>query len=354
MDILRKIPGVLSEIPGLEADSKKMVWREKGHPSDRGYDLRMLVTENQREWEIRAEVKTVGHPKQVRETAFWLKRSIERTQSNRKVYPIFIAPYLSPEASSICEEEGIGYLDLSGNCHLAFGGVYIDIQGQPNQFKDDRTLKSLYSPKAERILRVMLANPIRPWKVQELADECGVSLGLVSKVRNLMLEREWAKDSGDGVEVFNPETVLRIWQTERPRNRDHLREYFTLDRPGPFEEKISSSVAALGLKGALTGLAAAARLAPMSRYLKTWVLVEDIDAFAESLELKRVNTGANVVLIQPADAGLFYGIRQVGSIPVVCPVQVYLDLIAGGGRWEEAADALLNQVIKKEWTRKTA
>jgi hypothetical protein len=354
MDIVGRIPGVLAEFPDLDADPTRMVWREKGSASDRGCDLRLLVTVDKQEWEIRAEVKAVGHPKRVREAAFWLKRSIGKTKAGRKVYPVFIAPYISPESAKVCEQEGVGYLDLSGNCHLAFGGVYIDIQGQVNQFKDDRMLKSLYSPKAERILRVMLANPIRPWRVQELADECEVSLGQVSKVRKLMLEREWARDMGNGIEVCRPESVLKTWQAERPRNRGLRKEFFTLDRAASFEARIPLATTALGQKGALTGLAAAARLAPMSRYLRTSVLVEDIEAFAYELGLKRVETGANVVLIQPADEGIFYGLSKIEGVPVVSPVQVYLDLIADGGRWEEAAEALFNQVIQKEWHRKTA
>jgi hypothetical protein len=352
-ETVKRIPGVLAEFAEIDLNPEHWTGREKGLLSDPGYDLRLLLRGKGEEWEIRAEVKSVGHPKQAREAAFWLKRSLEKVPAGRRVYPVFIAPYLSAEAMAICEEEGIGCLDLSGNGRLAFGDVFIEKQGRSNQFKTERTLKSLYSPKAERVLRVMLSHPIRPWKVQNLADECRVSLGQVSKVGKHLMEREWAGKSGAGLEIRDPERILKIWQSERPRHRDRPAEYFTLERPEELVGKIRPSALSLGKRAALTGLAAAARMAPMSRYLKTWILVEDLKAFADDLKLKRVDTGANLVLVEPVDEGSFYGIREVSGVPLACPVQIYLDLAAGGGRWEEASDALLEHVIKKEWINRT-
>ena len=39
-----------------------------------------------------------------------------------------------------------------------------------------RDLKSQYAPKAERLLRVLLCNPGKKWKIKELALESAVSL----------------------------------------------------------------------------------------------------------------------------------------------------------------------------------
>jgi hypothetical protein len=47
-------------------------------------------------------------------------------------YGIFIAPYISPDAGKICEDAGIGYLDLAGNCLLSFETIYIRQAGAPN------------------------------------------------------------------------------------------------------------------------------------------------------------------------------------------------------------------------------
>ena len=39
--------------------------------------------------------------------------------------PVFIAPYLSPEAQAICKESHAGFLDLEGNARLSVGEVFI-------------------------------------------------------------------------------------------------------------------------------------------------------------------------------------------------------------------------------------
>ena len=39
--------------------------------------------------------------------------------------PVFIAPYLSPEAQALCKESKAGFLDLEGNARLSLGEVFI-------------------------------------------------------------------------------------------------------------------------------------------------------------------------------------------------------------------------------------
>jgi hypothetical protein len=39
--------------------------------------------------------------------------------------PVFIAPYLSPEAQAICKARASGFLDLEGNARIAVGEVFI-------------------------------------------------------------------------------------------------------------------------------------------------------------------------------------------------------------------------------------
>ena len=343
---MSQLIATLQRIPDLQVRPNR--WVGSGRS-----DFELVVERAGERCEILALVKPQGHPKQAREAAFQLQRSVKQRE-NSQIYPIFMAPFISEEAAGVCAEEGIGYLDLSGNGHLAFDGVYLEIRGRPNQFKSNRLLKSLYSPKAERILRVMLGDSIRPWKVQEIADACDVSVGQVSNVRKLLLEREWARTSKGGLELLQPEVILETWRSERPQTRDRREEFFTLERIGAVEEALAETSDRTKIQAALSGLAAATRLAPMSRYKRTWIYTGDLEALAQALNLKRVDSGSNIVLVEPTDEGVFQGIRIVDGIPVVSPVQVFLDLAVGGGRWEEASEELLNQVIEKEWNPQTA
>jgi len=62
-----------------------------------------------------------------------------------------------------------------------------------------------------------------------------------------------------------------------------------------------------------------------------------------------VSSGANVSLIKPYDDGDYYGSRDVKGTRIVSPIQVYLDVFGFRGRGEEAAQALLDQVIRPAW-----
>jgi hypothetical protein len=49
-------------------------------------------------------------------------------QLDRQATPVFIAPYLSPEAQALCKESHAGFLDLEGNARLALGEVFIGMR----------------------------------------------------------------------------------------------------------------------------------------------------------------------------------------------------------------------------------
>jgi hypothetical protein len=77
--------------------------------------------------------------------------------------------------------------------------------------------------------------------------------------------------------------------------------------------------------------------------------IEDIK---EALKLKPVQSSSNVTLIVPYDRGVFYDLKRYDEMPVVSPVQLYLDLISYKGRGEDAAQFLLEQVIEPLWLQK--
>ena len=150
-------------------------------------DLLVDVGLSDRKQRLVVEVKTNGQPRVIRDMVNQLARF---RQHMPDAYGVVVAPYISPEGAAICAREGIGYVDLAGNCRLTFGQVYIRRDGNPNPFARKRDLRTLYSPKAARVLRVLLADPNRFWKVQDLATEASVSLGEVSNVKKLLTDRD--------------------------------------------------------------------------------------------------------------------------------------------------------------------
>ena len=123
----------------------------QGNAQDIPYDFMVNIITKGKSLNLIVEVKNNGEPRNARQAVNQLLRYKKNLSD---VYGILIAPYISQQAADICIDAGIGYIDLSGNCYLSFENVFIHKEGKPNLFSDSRSLRSLYSPKAERILRV--------------------------------------------------------------------------------------------------------------------------------------------------------------------------------------------------------
>jgi hypothetical protein len=294
-----------------------------------------------------AEVREMGQPRAAREAV----NRLVRTWANRPaVVPVFIAPYISPEAAEICKQDSTSYVDFAGNCRLVFDNVFVERQGMPNPFSEKRGIRSLYSPKSSRVLRVLLANPGASWKVQGLAKEAKVSLGLVAAVKERLDDREWLKKTDKGLELRDPEKLLSEWTANYSFRKNNVREFYTFKSSVDLEVELAKACAKDKLQYALTGFSAAARLAPAVRSPRVMAYVENIsEKFIVSLGLKEVPSGANVTLLDPYDTGVFYGSREIDGVIVASAIQVYLDLRGFRGRGEEAAAKLLNDVIRPRW-----
>jgi hypothetical protein len=246
--------------------------------------------------------------------------------------------------------EGVGYMDLSGNCRLCFGDVYVEREGKPNKYAEKRDLRTLYSPRASRILRVLLINGDRSWKVADLAREAGVSLGLVSSVRRHLGDREWTRARRGGFVLSEPEELLTEWSQNYSYRQNNVLDFYSLVDPTMTEIRLDSACSRHGIRYAFTGFSAAARIAPVVTYQRVFAYVSGgVEEVVSELELKEVKSGPNVTLLVPYDEGVFYGVRQVGDVRTVSDVQTYLDVLGVRGRGEEAAIAILNQSIRSRW-----
>lgn len=331
----------LSVVPALTIDSIEEV-TDKDKP-----DYRAIVQGEGFKQIVCLEIKTLGTPKSTREAVNLLVR---RIQNEPETYGVFVAPYISPRSAAICKESGIGYVDLSGNCFIAFRQIFISREKMKNQFPFKTGLSSIYSPKSERILRVLLVYPYQSWKTIDLAKEAQVSLGMITHVSKKLIEEEWLKKTSQGISLLQPENLLADWTNNYAIKRNILTNYYTLKPLQDIEIEIAETCSKLNIPYALTGFSACNRLAPMVRGQRAMIYVSrDIASVAENVGLKPVESGANIILIQPYDDGVFWNAESIGDLEISDPVQVYLDLKRYPGRGEEAADFLFREVINPRW-----
>ncbi len=301
-----------------------------------GEDIRLLV-----------ETSNNGQPRMARHS---VERLLFRKGYNPQAVGVFMAPYISPGSAGITAEAGFSYADLAGNCRLDFGGIYIEQQGRPNPFAKRRDLRSLYSPKATRILRVLLSGPSRRWKTKPMAAEARVSIGLVSGIRKLLADREWIETGRDGFFLVSPGALLQEWSARYSFTDNRVMYFFALPSLPEVEHQLKAACERVGFDFALAGFSAADRYAPAVRHGRLMAFIDgDPGVVAREAGLREVDSGANVLLMEPYDRGVFYAAREIDGLPIVSPVQSYLDLASYRGRGAEAAKAVLDQELEPSW-----
>ena len=303
---------------------------------------------------VRSAIQQLKEPKTIQSAIQQLKKFIGQAGQDIYVYGVVAAPYISGESSSICKENGIGYIDLAGNCFFNINnlGLYVEKQGFENKKAERRLLRSIFSAKASRVLRVMLSNPKKSWKMQELSNEAGASLGLVFKVKERLLDLEYAKEEKRGVFISQSEELLEKWAENYSFRRNKLNDYFGMGDAKEIEKKFSDYCNEKQVSYGFTLFSGLALVAPYARYSRGFVYIkekEKIQEIAETLGFKKVDSGANFTILEPYDEGVFYGTKDINGIKVVTNVQIYLDLVGYKGRGEESAKFLLEQRIKTEW-----
>ena len=312
-------------------------------------DLRVALSRSSVNYALIIEVKANGAPRFVRSAIYHLRDYVahvdrfNHADADQRLIPMLVSPYLSPESRAICTDHNVAYLDLCGNAHLAFDGVYIDRAVADKPKAESRALRSIFNPKAAAILRVMLREPDRAWRVTDLAEKANASLGHVSNVRKALLEREWIEKQADGVVLIQPDALLKTWRENYRRPSGHRITGYTHLHGKQFDERLSKALNPSSQRPrAIYSLHSAAQwFAPFGRDGTHTFYADESGAqfLQEELKLTPATKGANVVLHIPNDESLFDdAIEPAPDIFCTNPIITYLDLWNGNDRDREAAE----------------
>lgn len=308
-----------------------------------GFEASVLI-DGGIEWDLNVIVLKRAYPKEIDRAASRLPRGRNRQ------YNLVIAPYVSEAAAKICENYQMGFLDESGNARIIFYSLCILKTGNPNKKPESRDDMKLFNPQAvtsSLILRKLLDTPRKSWKLKYLAEEVGCSIGLVSRVKDTLCDQLWAEMTKDGLRLTEPEFLLNSW-SQKYTMPEQTRCY-TLDPLPTFEQKLQELKDNHGIRSYLTGFSGGVRYAPAVRYNRIHVFIhpEDIDEFITFSGCKRVDSGANVILMTAREDYIANAREQQGDI-VVSPVQAYLDCMQLKGRGEELAEAIFAKELKND------
>src|SRR5215831_14461655 len=257
------------------------------------------------------EVTSLGQPRQIRAA---VTRLNEIRRELPGAYPVAGATYIGPQSARILKSNNLGFVDLSGNCYLALENALIEKEGKRNVRPSTRPLRSLYAPRATRVIRVLLVEPGRAWRLEELARAAEVSLGHSHNVVKRLEQLAWVeRDDSQRFRLSKPTDLLEGWcesYTYRTNERTSL-------------------------------LAPSLRLPVVHCYLEG-----DPDPVARALGLRPAAEADGALhFLAPYDLGVFYGAFEKGGLKVVCLPQLYADLVNYERRGREQAEHLRREAM---------
>jgi hypothetical protein len=330
-----------AEIPGLA------VSKGKPSPGDGiSPDFRFQLRRGGQRAVLLIEVKTSAEPRIV---ADWVVRLPKPRHWPEGHYPILCAPYVSAATAEMLKSQGIGYIDLSGNCWLSVEFLFVERSGRPNRFKAPKEQQTLFAARASRIVRTLVENPAKEWTLQELAQTTGVSLGLVHRVSKALDERLYAEKRRGRFALQDPGGLLDAWRSFSMGKRIRWQRYYWPAaediRAGMHE--IAKSARAVELRYAFTGPAAASLLVPYLMVSGIHCYVDSIKpGLLEGLKADPIPSGGNLWFNVIRKEDIVVGSHQIEDLYVMSDIQVYLDLCALGGRGEEAAQTLRERRLR--------
>ena len=222
---------------------------------------------------------------------------------------------------------------------------------------DSAMVQTIFARKSSKIIRVLLSKPSNAWTTRELSLVAKVSLGLVSKVTNKLIDMGFlVRDRTMRLRLRKEEELLRRWASFYDLSAWPHKTYYAAGSLYEIANKLVTITEKNGLKYAFTGPFAADLLTRYIRPAEIHAYLTDEDAVARMVNLMNLEIaeiGGNIILLIADDDSVFYGTRRitdnrVGQAVIVSDVQLILDLYNYTDRAREAAERLL----AKEFVRR--
>jgi len=262
--------------------------------------------------------------------------------------PLVAAGYLSPRSQEVLVDRGVSFVDSTGNLRLsaASPGLFISLVGATKDpWPGNQPLRSLRGRGASRAVRA-LVDFRPPYGVRELATRAQVSPATLSRVIDLF-ERDGVltRDARGGVEELDWASALRRWSQDYEVRRSNSVTSYLDPRGLP---ALANNLSGANWRYATTSSLAAQRFAPIAPTRTAVVYVDDTLQAADLLKLRPVDTGANVLLVEPFDRVVFERTLLRDGLTTAAPTQVAVDLLTGPGREPSEGEELI------EWMRENA
>jgi hypothetical protein len=191
-------------------------------------DLLVRFKLGEHEQTMVVDVAPRGQPRQMRAA---VTKLADARRALPAAYPVAASVYIGPQSARILKDNNLGFVDLSGNSYLAFEHVLIDRAGKRNVRPSTRPLRSLFAPRATRVVRALLAEPGRVWRLEELGRAAEVSLGHSHNVVKRLEDLRWLeRDGAQRIQLTKLADLLEGWVESYTYRSSEMASYFVPER----------------------------------------------------------------------------------------------------------------------------
>lgn len=338
-ELVEKVRDVFQEVTGL---SGKLVKRPAA-----AHDLPVDVALSADDRVFLFDVKSSGEP-HVLSPALVQTERLEQAVKGKSIV-VLVVPYMSQHGEDLCELTETNWMDLSGNARIIAPGLRIIIRGQANRFVRRGRPKSLFAPKSARIARLLLLHPNEDFSQRQIATRTRLGEGYVSRLVHALEAADLiVRDESGRVRARNPSLLLDAWYEDYDFDKHTIHRAHIVSRSGEdATTKLASVLRSAKVHYAATGFSAAWLHAPFAAFRTATFYVDHLDHRSlEAAGVRTVETGANVWIVQPNDAGVYDGVEDRNGITCVSALQTYLDLKGHAERAKEAREELRRTVLK--------
>lgn len=272
---------------------------------------------------------------------------------------VVIAQRFSPGSLELLRERDANWVDEAGRARIESPNGLLVIREVTPQVEESRIPAFRWAPSSVDIAELLLVGPENTYNAVAVAEETGWSHPQTTKVLRQFASRGWAKKigpargRGSAWRLPDPAALLDAWSVHvASADREGVRAHRVLRDPMAFLREELTLALTGSMPWAVTGWAGLEVAAPFV----TAVPVLHIYVPAETMAAGGLRKVMNATGLREVDEGArveFWGAsalalalaRRTASLPVVSAPRLYADLRALGGRGEEAAEHVREELL---------
>ena len=264
--------------------------------------------------------------------------------------PLVVSEFLSSRKRDLLKQKNVNFLDLSGNFYINCENIYLEREGFPNQYKEERKGRSPFSDKASLVIRLLFFVKDKHLGIREIAKQLNLDPGFVSRIIRVLKSKNYISEYDRKFKLVNKEDLLAEWVGNYDYKSNKIKSYFI---PVKSNNEIYAQLKEFqeenAFEYALSLQAGGNLVYDYSLYNEIHIYIkneEDLKKIQERLNLIESEKGANFFVMFPYyKNSAFFDKRLINRLWVASDLQLYLDLYNYPIRGREQAEKIFEKKL---------